>query len=122
MSKAVTIKDALQRVADNPVPATDELIQLPVHELVCRALFEIANNPDQSQRGSLNRANKARNMIFNRLVGKRRAGSHPATRTPVTLDFIDLTGQEVTNGQPEGVQHPDRGGAGPEPTEGPEGP
>ena len=93
--KPVTIKDALQRVADNPVMATDEVIQLPVHELVCRALFEIANQPRASERGSMTRANKARKMILDRLVGKRRAGSHPATRTVVQLDFVDLTGGEL---------------------------
>lgn len=92
MAKQVTIKDALQRVADNPVLYTDEVIQLPVHELVCRNLFEIANKPDANQRGSMARANKARRMILNRLVGKRRAGSHPATRNEVSLEFVDLTG------------------------------
>jgi hypothetical protein len=30
-------------------------------------------------------------MILDRLVGKRRAGSHPATRTEVQIDFVDLT-------------------------------
>lgn len=90
--KPVTIREALQRVADNPVMLDDELIQVPVHELVCRGLFEIANRPDASQRGSMARANKARKMILDRLVGKRRAGSHPATRTEVSIDFVDLTG------------------------------
>lgn len=96
MSKSVTIKDALQRVADYPTVMTDEIIQLPVHELVCRTLFDIANRPDASQRGSMTRANKARKMILERLVGKRRAGSHPATRNEVPLEFHDLTGGELT--------------------------
>lgn len=91
MSKQVTIRDALQRVADNPVMLTDELVQVPVHELVARTLFEISNLPDASVRGSMQRANKARKMILDRLVGKRRAGSHPATRTEVQIDFVDLT-------------------------------
>lgn len=94
--KTVSIRDALQRVADNPVMLTDEVIQVPVHELVCRTLFDIANRPDANQRGSMNRANKARKMILDRLVGKRRAGSHPATRTEVPIDFVDLTGGELT--------------------------
>lgn len=89
--KAVTIRQALQRVADNPVMLTDEIIDMPVHELVCRNLFEIANKPDAAQRGSMVRANKARKMILDRMVGKRRAGSHPATRTEVSIDFVDLT-------------------------------
>lgn len=92
MSKQVSVREALQRVADNPVIHTDEIIQLPVHELVARALFEIANRPDASVRGSMSRANKARKMLLDRLVGKRRAGSHPATRTRVDLEFVDLTG------------------------------
>lgn len=89
--KPVTIRQALQAVADNPEMRDDELIQVPVHELVCRNLFEIANRPDASQRGSMARANKARKMILDRLVGKRRAGSHPATRVEVSIDFVDLT-------------------------------
>jgi hypothetical protein len=89
--KPITIRDALQRVADNPIMREDELIQVPVHELVCRNLFEIANKPDANARGSMTRANKARKMILDRLVGKRRAGSHPATRTEVSIDFVDLT-------------------------------
>lgn len=102
----VTIRDALQDVADHPHIETDELIQLPVHELVCRNLFEIANHPEASVRGSSARANKARKMILDRLVGRRRAGSHPATRNTVSLDFIDLTGGEI--GEPsEDVQSPD---------------
>ena len=94
MSK-VSIRDALQRVADNPVMLDDEIIQLPVHELVCRTLFDIANRPDANQRGSMGRANKARKMILDRLVGKRRAGSHPATRNEVSINFVDLTGGEL---------------------------
>jgi hypothetical protein len=70
---------------------TDELTQVPMHELICRTLFEIANRPDASVRGSQGRANKARKMILDRLVGRRRAGSHPATRTEIQLEFRDLT-------------------------------
>lgn len=89
--KTVTIQQALQQVANYPVMLTDELVQVPAHELVSRALFEISNNPDASVRGSYARANKARKMILDRLVGKRRAGTHPATRTEVHLEFRDLT-------------------------------
>lgn len=93
--KIVTIRQALQRVADYPNMIDDELIQAPVHELVCRALFEIANTPDANQRGSMTRANRARKMILDRMVGKRRPGSHPATRSEVSIKFIDLTGGEI---------------------------
>ena len=95
MSKQVSVRQALQYVADYPVPLTDEVIQMPVHELVARSLFDIANRPDAAERGSMTRANKARKMILDRLVGKRRAGSHPATRAKIEVEFLDLTGGEL---------------------------
>jgi hypothetical protein len=93
--KMVSIKQALQHVADNPAPRTDDMLSLPAHELVARTLFEIANGVQVSERQSLSRANVARNMILTRLVGKRRTGSHPATAVKVELDFIDLTGEAI---------------------------
>ena len=93
--KIVTIRQALQHVADNPTLKTDVLLDVSVHELISRTLFEIANGAQLSERGSLNRANIARNMIFNRLVGRRRAGSHPATSQKVELEFVNLTGGEL---------------------------
>jgi hypothetical protein len=95
--KTVTIRQALQQVADYPNPVDDEVVNAPVHELVCRALFDIANRPDASVRGSMARANKARKMILDRMVGKRRAGTTPAVRTKVEIDFVDLTGGELTH-------------------------
>lgn len=92
--KIVTIQQALQQVADNPSLSTDTLLDVKAHELVCRTLFEIANKP-QRDKHSLSKANSARDMIFNRLVGRRRAGSHPATKQKVRLDFVNLTGKEV---------------------------
>jgi len=94
--KSITVRQALQHVADYPNPLDDEMIQWPVHELVARTLYEIANQPEAGVRGSLGRANKARKMILDRLVGKRRAGSHPATRNNVTIDFVDLAGGEIS--------------------------
>ncbi|MGV0949429.1 MAG: hypothetical protein ACOYB3_02065 [Azonexus sp.] len=93
--KIVTIRQSLQHVVDNPVLKTDDLIGLPAHELVSRTLFEIANGAQISERGSMSRANIARNMIFNRLVGRRRPGTHPATQQKVELEFIDLVGAEL---------------------------
>lgn len=93
--KIVTIRQALQNVVDNPVLKTDMLLDVPAHELVCRSLFEIANGAKVGERGSLGRANVARDMIFNRLVGRRRAGSHPATQTKVSLEFVNLTGEAI---------------------------
>lgn len=101
----VTIREALQRVADYPVMLDDEIIQVPAHELICRELYTIANNPDASVRGASTRANKARKMILDRLVGKRRAGSHPATREGVAIEFVDLTGPPAEI--PAGEEKPD---------------
>lgn len=95
MSTSVSVRQALQRVADYPTMLEDNLLQVPAHELVCRVLFEMANQPDPKVRGSMGRANTARKLIMDRLVGKRRPGSHPATRAHVAVEFIDLTGQEI---------------------------
>jgi hypothetical protein len=91
----VTIREALQHAADNPQLMTDEIIQVPVHELIARTLFEIANQPDTAQRGSLARANKARKMLLERLVGKRRPGTKPLAQQDSTIEFIDLTGKAI---------------------------
>jgi len=93
--KIVTIRQALQHVADNPTLKTDELLDVKAHELVARTLYEIANGAQMSERGSLTRANIARNMIFNRLVGRRRTGSHPATGKVSEVEFADLTRGEI---------------------------
>lgn len=89
----VSIQQALQRVVDNPVLESDELISLPVHELVCRTLFEIANGVQTQRPRTMARANKAREMIFLRLIGRRRPGSHPATKQQNAIKFVDLTGE-----------------------------
>jgi len=99
--KVVTIRQALQQVADYPVMVDDDMLQKPVYELVSRTLYDIANRPDANVRGSMGRANKARKLILDRLVGKRRAGSHPATGEVDQIDFIDLTGGELGEPQPQ---------------------
>lgn len=93
----VTVQQALQNVADNPEPKLDP-IDTPVHELIARALFEIANQPDSKVRGSLARANKARRMILERMVGKRRAGTKPVQKTQESIELIDLTGRQLGDG------------------------
>ena len=87
----VGIREALQKVADNPVPSTDIVIDVAVHELVARTLFDIANNPDTKVRGSLQRATRAQKILMNRLVGRRRPGTHPAARASEGIEFLDLT-------------------------------
>jgi hypothetical protein len=93
--RIITVRQALQQVADHPVMDTDDLLNVKVHELVARSLFEIANGANMNKRGSMNRANVARQMILMRMIGRRRAGSHPATNTKVRLEFTDLTGGAI---------------------------
>lgn len=85
-----TIREALQYVAEHPEPSGDP-IDMPVWELVGRQLYDIANRPDATVRGAMARATKAQQMILDRKVGRRRAGSHPAQQRANTIDFVDLT-------------------------------
>jgi hypothetical protein len=86
-----SIAVALQYVADHAVRSTDEPIVAPVYELVSRALFHVANSPDASVRGSFAKANRAQKLILNRMVGRRRPGTHPAQTQSEEIEFIDLT-------------------------------
>lgn len=99
--KNTTIRQALQHVADYPNPVDDESINAPVHELVARALYDIANHPDASVRGSMAKANKARKMIFDRLGGRRRAGTPPQSGGTVAVEFVDMTGGALNAGPAE---------------------
>jgi hypothetical protein len=105
--KHVSIRQALQHVADYPEPVTDDTINMPVYEMVSRTLFDIANRPDAGVRGSMTKANRARKMILDRMAGKRRAGTKPPTKKASSLEFVDLTGGELSAG--ESVQRPDGG-------------
>lgn len=103
--KPVSIRQALQHVADYPEPITDEVINAPVYELVSRTLFDIANRPDAGVRGSMTKANRARKMILDRMAGRRRAGTKPPVKQSSSLEFRDLTGGELSGGETtEGVQ------------------
>lgn len=93
-----TVREALQHVADYPRPIDDEVITMHTGELIARTLYDIANKPDASVRGSLSRANKARRLIMNYLAGRRRAGTEPHTKKQDTLRMTDLTGGELTDG------------------------
>ena len=58
-----------------------------------RTLFEVANSPVSKNARSMRQANTARDIILKRLVGRRRPGSHPATKKKVTVEFTDRTGE-----------------------------
>ena len=87
----VSIQKALSLVAANPVPSTDNMLDLKAHELIASTLIEIANSPDSKVRGSMARATRAQRLLLNRLVGLRRPGSHPAARETTGITFVDLT-------------------------------
>jgi len=84
-----SIAEALQYVTDHQAQGAP--IDAPVYELVARALFQVANSPDASVRGSFAKANRAQKMILNRLVGRRRPGTHPAQTQSEEIEFLDLT-------------------------------
>lgn len=94
-----TVREALQYVADYPQPVDDEVITMHTGELIARTLFDIANQPDASVRGSMGRANKARKMIMDRLAGRRRAGTEPHVKKVESLRMRNLTGEEISDGQ-----------------------
>lgn len=88
------VREALRHVANNP-EVTTAPIDTPVWELIARILFEIANSPNAAVRGSMTRATRAQKMITDRMVGKRRAGSHPAQAKQHEVTFLDLTAGRI---------------------------
>ena len=87
----VSIRQALQYVADNPEFDPEETLEMKTWEHIGHALFEIANSPNVNVRGSQKKASQAQRIILNRLVGTRRAGSHPVAREREGITFHDLT-------------------------------
>jgi hypothetical protein len=93
-----TVREALQHVADYPVPLSDDVVTMHTGELIARTLFDIANKPDAQVRGSMARANKARRLVMNYLAGRRRTGTAPHQKQVVTLRMNDLTGGAISDG------------------------
>lgn len=85
-----TVKEALEYVSRHPVPNRVP-IEMPVWELIARQLFEAASvvNGNGTQ---MKRATGAQKIIFDRLAGKRKPGTHPAqAKTKRELKVLDLT-------------------------------
>ena len=95
LKNTVSIRQALQYVADHPNIDVDRMLELPAYELVGHTLFQIANGAELGDPRSQARANSARKLILDRLVGKRRTGTHPATRKEQSVEFKDLTTHQV---------------------------
>lgn len=90
--RKMTVREALQHVADYPQAVDDEVITMHTGELIARTLYDLANKPDANVKGSLGRANRARRLIMNYLSGRRRAGTAPAVKKQQRLEMHDLTG------------------------------
>lgn len=90
-----TVRQALNFISLHPHWPSDDAqarLDMPVWELVCRNLFDIANYPDTANAASLARATRAQKLILDRLTGTRRMGTSPAVRNSKTLELLDLTG------------------------------
>lgn len=96
LKKHKTVVEALQYVVDHPRQSREATIECPAWELVARTLVDIANHPDPRVKASQARAIKAQKMLANRLVGRRRPGTHPAQQSSDSLTFVDLTGGAIS--------------------------
>lgn len=85
-----TVKEALEFVSKHQTP-TRPPIEMPVWELVSRQLFEAAHVLGGNGT-AMKRATAAQKIIFDRLAGKRKAGTHPAqAKGKRELKVMDLT-------------------------------
>lgn len=85
-----TVKEALEFVARHPQTTTPP-IEMPVWELISRQLFETANNVGGSA-VQMKRTATAQKIIFDRLAGRRKPGTHPAqAKQKRELKMVDLT-------------------------------
>jgi hypothetical protein len=85
-----SVKEALEYVARHPEPELPP-IEMPVWELISRQLFETAHQVGGSA-VQMKRTNTAQKIIFDRLAGKRKPGTHPAQSKPKReLKMVDLT-------------------------------
>ncbi|WZB39494.1 hypothetical protein SEA_ALOEVERA_56 [Microbacterium phage AloeVera] len=94
LARHKTVRQALQAVEHSPGWPNDSFesrMNMPVHEMVARNLFDIANNGDPSNQASMTRALRAARIILDRLTGTRRMGTHPAVRNQKQVKIIDMT-------------------------------
>ena len=91
--KHKSVKEALDYVARHPVPA-EQPIQMPVWELVARQLFDAAHIVGGTPK-QLKRTSQAQKILLDRMVGRRRPGTHPAQVKADVLKVADFT-KEIT--------------------------
>jgi len=95
------VNEALTWVSEHPLPSVTDPIDAPAWELITRNLFHIANSPDPRVRGSMARATRAQKIILDRMVGRRRPGSHPIMTGSESITFVDLTVGVLERGEDE---------------------
>lgn len=85
-----TVKEALEYVTRHPEPSRAP-IEMPVWELISRQLFQAAHTVGGNG-VAMKRSVGAQKIIFDRLSGKRKAGTHPAVaKSARVLKVRDLT-------------------------------
>lgn len=85
-----SVKEALEYVNRHPEPELPP-IEMPVWELISRQLFETAHNVGGTA-VAMKRTATAQKIIFDRLAGKRKPGTHPAAaKSKRELVIRDLT-------------------------------
>ena len=89
--KHKSIASALKYVSEHSDAPVEITLDMPMWEVVCRELFDIANRPNHKVRGANSRATKAQKLIYSRMAGKRRPGTHPAQTKVEEIEFKDLT-------------------------------
>jgi hypothetical protein len=88
--KHKSVREALDYVARHPAPELAP-VEMPVWELICRQLFETAHQVGGSA-VQMRRTSTAHKIIFDRLAGKRKPGTHPAqAKQKRELKMVDLT-------------------------------
>ena len=97
--KHKSVRNALLYVAAHPDWSGGRPVDSPIWEHVARALFDLANNPDTRVVGSVAKSVKAQKIILDRTTGTRRAGTHPAQRSKVQVQYKDLTGGAISDGK-----------------------
>jgi hypothetical protein len=93
LKKHKTVRQALRAVEDSPEWPSDNItdrMNMPVHEMVARNLFDMANMRPTS-RAEMVMSTRAQKIILDRLNGTRRMGTHPAVRNSKKVEHHDLT-------------------------------
>lgn len=88
-----TVREAFNYVSKNPAPARPP-IEMPIWELVARHVFDTAYalGGNRSEQKATVTAQK---ILLDRLVGKRRTGTHPAVAQERKVTLMDFTKREV---------------------------